>query len=225
MYGIPEGKSVVYCTHVISMGSKKKTSRVFGKGKGVHQKCRKEKHHGRPRYILKTSRTSGKNIKIKIQKLWKKHSIGTGRKVQYISTILSDNHTIRLSIKKVKHVCPEGYRLINLATLQTHVNEVTLHACQCVHAIALASTGKSPITVLTETRNLGLASVFAVQCNGCKKHFKFETSPRIPGSRRYTQALIILEKDLFDNLIYKFINIFHYYDYLCLDCVKMKIIS
>eukprot|EP00105_Crassostrea_gigas_P034986 XP_019919134.1 PREDICTED: uncharacterized protein LOC105318912 [Crassostrea gigas] len=63
---------------------------------------------------------------------------------------------------------------------------MTLHACQCVDAIALASTGKPPITALTETRNLGLASVFAVQCNGCKKHFKFETSPRIPGSRRST---------------------------------------
>lgn len=205
------------------MGSKKKTSRVFGKGKGVHQKRRKEKHHGRPHYILKRSRPSGKHIKIKIKKLWKKHSIGTGRKVSYISTILNDNHSIRLSIKKVKQVCPEGYRIINLTTLQSHVNEMTLHACQCVDAIALASTGKAPITALTETRNLGLASVFAVQCNGCKKHFKFETSPRIPGSRRYTQALIIFKKDLFYNFIYKFVNISHYYDYLFLDCVKMKI--
>lgn len=111
------------------MGSKKKTSRVFGKGKGVHQKRRKEKHHGRPHYILKRSRPSGKHIKIKIKKLWKKHSIGTARKVSYISTILNDNHSNRLS---------------------------------------LASTGKVPITAFTETRNLGLASVFAVQCNGCK---------------------------------------------------------
>lgn len=91
--------------------------------------------------------------------------------MSYISTILSDNHSIRLSIKKVKQVCPEGYRLINLTTLQSHVNETTLHACQCVDAIALASAGKAPITALTETRNLGLASVFAVQCNGCKKTF------------------------------------------------------
>lgn len=147
------------------MGSKKKTSRVFGKEIGVHQKCRKEKHHGRPHFILKRSRTSGKNNQIKIQKLWEK-TIGTGRKVSYISTILSDHHTNRLSIKKVKQMCPEGYRLINLTILQSHVNEVTLHACQCVDAIA--STGKAPITVLTETRSLGLASVFAVQCNGCK---------------------------------------------------------
>lgn len=71
---------------------------------------------------------------IKIQKLWeKKHSNGTGRKVSYISTILSDNYTIKLSIKKVKQVCPEGFRFINLATLHmykaSHVNEVTLHAC------------------------------------------------------------------------------------------------
>lgn len=43
----------MYCTHVIRMGSKKKTSRVFEKEIGVHQKCRKEKYHGRPHYSKK----------------------------------------------------------------------------------------------------------------------------------------------------------------------------
>lgn len=40
---------------------------------------------------------------------------------------------------------------MKLAALQSHVNEVTLHACQCVDVVGLASSEKLPITVLIET--------------------------------------------------------------------------
>lgn len=74
----------------------------------------------------------------------------------------------------MKHICPEGYRVVNLNTLQNHVNEITLHACQCHDVIALAEVEKAPVTVLTETRNFGLASVFQPSAMGAKKSLNFK---------------------------------------------------
>ena len=49
----------------------------------------------------------------------------------------------------------------------------------------VASEGKPPIKLETKVRCHGLASVMSAQCQGCYKTFKLDTSPRVPGSKRF----------------------------------------
>ena len=135
--------------------------------------------------MIRIGRRKPENLKLSIRKIFSKYTVSNKKKYNFTSQLFLNDNSIKLRVKKVKDVCPEGYRVMNLSNLQDHVSEITLHACQCVEAIALASAGIAPITLLTESRNLGLASVFAVQCKGCKRNFTLETSPRLPGSQRY----------------------------------------
>lgn len=49
----------------------------------------------------------------------------------------------------------------------------------------VASEGKPPIKLETEVRCYGLASMMSAQCQRCHKTFKLDTSPRVPGSKRF----------------------------------------
>ncbi|XP_071148268.1 uncharacterized protein [Mytilus edulis] len=171
------------------MGSKSKKNRVFGRSLGRHSRVRRGRHLGRPIYrIKKKSRNIKKDIlKIKIKKIHnfygttlKKHMSNTS-----IYTAFSYGDNFRMRILKVKDLSPKGYRMMNLDCLQSHVSEITMHVCLCVEAMKVSSEGKTPIKLQTEVRSLGLASVMMAECQGCFKKFKFDTSPKVPGSKRY----------------------------------------
>ena len=49
----------------------------------------------------------------------------------------------------------------------------------------IASDGTPPIKLETEVRCYGLGSVMSAQCQGCYQTFKLDTSPRVPGSKRF----------------------------------------
>ncbi|KAK3084066.1 hypothetical protein FSP39_007620 [Pinctada imbricata] len=49
----------------------------------------------------------------------------------------------------------------------------------------LTTEGKPPIILASEAHSRGLASVMMAQCQGCSKKFRMETSPKIPGSKRF----------------------------------------
>jgi hypothetical protein len=49
----------------------------------------------------------------------------------------------------------------------------------------VVSTETTPIKLDTEVISLGLASVMSAQCQGCFKMFTLNSSPRMPGSKRF----------------------------------------
>lgn len=74
---------------------------------------------------------------------------------------------------------------MNLDCLQSHVSDITMHCCLCVEAMKLTTKGKPPIKLETEVQSFGLASIMVAQCQGCLKKFTLESSPKVPGSRRF----------------------------------------
>jgi hypothetical protein len=49
----------------------------------------------------------------------------------------------------------------------------------------IASAGRPPIKLESELRSYGLASVMLAQCQGCSQKFSFDSSPKVPGSKRF----------------------------------------
>ncbi|KAK3099893.1 hypothetical protein FSP39_011406 [Pinctada imbricata] len=177
------------------MGSKRKSSTVFGRGSGIHRKKRIQKFaktlKKNEKYKVTLSDTCTK-IHLKRMKprtpvlKTKKKLLGfRAKKPQYISFLEESGCNLKLKIKRVINSAIGGYRLINLENLQHHVTDITMHACVCPQAIKLASVGKPPIKLDTEIRSLGLASVMAAKCHGCGMEFHFSTSPQLPGTKRY----------------------------------------
>jgi hypothetical protein len=170
------------------MGRKQKLSRIFGRALGRHRNIERQKYVGRPIYQVKHSRKRrNENLKITIRKLhrfynkeWKKNITNASL---YTSVPLAED--LRLKICKVKDLSPKGYRFMNLDCLQSYISEITLHVCLCIEAMKVASEGKTPIKLETEVRCYGLASVMSAQYQGCYKTFKLDTSPRVPGSKRF----------------------------------------
>ncbi|CAG2204291.1 unnamed protein product [Mytilus edulis] len=154
------------------MGSKKKSSRIFGKSVGIYKRLRSDKYTGRPKYKIVKRITSSKsrNISLCVKRIKKTVSKKTiDKKPVFISHTLFDDTgctvrpPIKLKIRKVLDTSENGYRIVNLECLQSHVTSITMHACQCLKAIQLASIGESPLSLQTEIRSLGLASVLSVQ--------------------------------------------------------------
>ena len=81
-----------------------------------------------------------------------------------------------------------GYRLINLTSLQNYVSEISLHSATCKAALDYVISNKqSPIVLVSEIDNYGLASVLSAKCMGCHREINFETSPslKIDASSRH----------------------------------------
>ncbi|CAC5417646.1 unnamed protein product [Mytilus coruscus] len=49
----------------------------------------------------------------------------------------------------------------------------------------VTNQGKPPITLETEVRSFGLASVMLAQCQRCQKKFTLDSSRKVPGSKRF----------------------------------------
>ena len=49
----------------------------------------------------------------------------------------------------------------------------------------IASAGRPPIKLESELRSYRLASVMLAQCQGCSQKFSFDSSPKVPGSKRF----------------------------------------
>ncbi|CAG2236224.1 unnamed protein product [Mytilus edulis] len=170
------------------MGSKYKKGRIFGRGLGRHRRFKRVKHLGRPVYEIKRQRNQRKHIlKLKIRKINKQFNNKSLFRNKEVYTTFSTGCDLKLKIRKVKNNLPiaKGYRVMNLDCLQAHISDITLHACLCAGAINLAKEGKAPIKLETEVRSLGLATVMLAKCMGCLQKFKLETSPKVPGSKRY----------------------------------------
>ena len=174
------------------MGSKKKISRVFGKSSGGSRCRRKAKHTGRRLYSVvkhknRKNLSAGKLVVHIKRKLSPSHMKYATNALIYKSHLMGSDKSLKMKIKRIisNDPKPTGYRFMNLDSLQSHVSEITLHACLCPEAIELASKGSPPLKIETELRNLGLASILSVVCQGCRKQFKLENSPTLPGSKRY----------------------------------------
>ncbi|KAK3108941.1 hypothetical protein FSP39_019316 [Pinctada imbricata] len=171
------------------MACKKKASRVFGKSSGIRRCQRKIRHSGRRKYALLTSR---RKLVIHIKRKQSHTPLMTTNTIQKIiyksSLDISDERQrLKLKIRRVvsSKTQPQGYRFMNLDCLQSHISDITLHACTCPQAIQLASQGMSPLNIESELQNMGLASILGVVCQGCRKQFKLVNSPTLPESKRY----------------------------------------
>ena len=82
-------------------------------------------------------------------------------------------------VKKLFKNAANGYRFINIGSLQQHVSEISLHSATCKKAIELATKGISPIELASEIDTYGLASVLSAKCNGCHREFILNTSPKL----------------------------------------------
>ena len=88
----------------------------------------------------------------------------------------TSNNGLKFKFSQVNEIHSTN-QIINLELLQSHVTNITLHACMCSQA--LAESSESPIKVVTEVQSYGIASVISSQCKGCKKVFKMETSRKL----------------------------------------------
>lgn len=170
-----------------TMAKCKKNASIFGLGKGKHQRTRKD-----TRGVRKTARTTytytcsqkTTGIKLTIAKIPARKSISSktlGQAYQlYKSRDTGHNRKRRVSqVFDCVHNVTNGYRIINLASLEKHVSEISLHTAVCDNARALAATGISPIQLDAEVATYGLASVLSAKCKGCNKDFLFETSKKL----------------------------------------------
>ena len=60
---------------------------------------------------------------------------------------------------KVKELSLQGYRFVNLESLQTYVTDITMHVCQCPEAINLSTQGRAPIKLNSEITSYKSVSV------------------------------------------------------------------
>jgi hypothetical protein len=149
------------------MASRKKTPKRFGKPGGRHRKH--EIRTGRPRYRVTVRRVSETNRNLtltrkRIVRAYRsmKRTLG-GKSVNNLYTVrvvsTLEYVSLKQKISKVRDVGGEGYRVVNLDCLQTHVMDITLHASLCEPARDLALQGQSPIKHRTTTRYLASAYV------------------------------------------------------------------
>ena len=164
------------------MGNKRKASSKFGKCLGRHVTRRKLLHTGRPTYSV----IRFKNGKLKIRKIHKLRPITKYQKpLNEYTAYSSSKDGMKMKFTKVKDISPKGYRLINLHMLEGHVSQITMHVCQCLKAMKIVSEGNSPIKLVSEVRSLGLACVLMAKCQGCEMKFTLESSPKVPGTKRF----------------------------------------
>jgi hypothetical protein len=153
---------------------------------GCHRNQRKSWHTGRPQYRVSVRRVdeagslklcmTRKSVLKKYSYRSRKCLLTVGRATDqslYTVRVVSTSAYVSLKrkISKVRDVGGDGYRVINLDCLKSHVMDITLHAAMCDSARQLAVQGLSPIRLVTELRTSGLASVLLAECQDCKQTF------------------------------------------------------
>ena len=73
----------------------------------------------------------------------------------------------------------DGYRLIDLNLLGSHMVDVVSHCVKCLPCNGLVDAGGLPISFLGEVSRQGMASQIQVQCRGCQKIIVLNTSEQI----------------------------------------------
>ncbi|VDI19230.1 Hypothetical predicted protein [Mytilus galloprovincialis] len=111
---------------------------------------------------------------------------------KHIATKVSENKVIFKNVKKrvwkarltkgSHYMCVDNIKEEFIMGSKSKKNRVFGRSLE---AMKVSSEGKTPIKLQTEVRSLGLASVMMAECQGCFKKFKFDTSPKVPGSKRY----------------------------------------
>ena len=163
---------------------------MFGRCLGRQRRIKRDNHLERLLYRISKPRNQRKDmLKLKIRKTHQQCRKILPRK-KFNSTIYAafycgSDQSLKFKIRKVKNLSPKGYRFINLACLQSHISEITMHVCLCLEAMKVASTETIPIKLDTEVNSLGLANVMSAQCQGCFKKFTLNSNPRMPGSKRF----------------------------------------
>ncbi|XP_063414164.1 uncharacterized protein LOC134696586 isoform X2 [Mytilus trossulus] len=175
------------------MGSKRKTSKIFGLGSGPAKGKRTSTRCGRPtvNFMIRRKRIKRKSLPLSlVLKRIKQTTISKRKNTKechkfFTSELLENGLKLKIRERTMHNLSPQGYRFVNLDSLQGHVSEITMHVCLCPSAIELSSKNQSPIKLVSEERKLGLATVLCAQCEGCHKQFKFCTSPSLPESKRF----------------------------------------
>jgi hypothetical protein len=147
----------------------------------------KEKHKGRLVVQYEVSKVKGNNVHkrltLKIRKI--KELVRQHKTSPSLHTIVETASELKIRLRKVKDMSQNGYRFMNLDCLESHVSEITMHVCLCPGAINVAAEGNAPIKLVTEVRSFGIASIIVAQCQGCLRKFTLNSSPRVPGSKRF----------------------------------------
>ena len=169
------------------MASRKKNARKFGIASGRHRRRRKALGFGRKFYrfscqfkdsdtnnVVIIKRTHGgkkRNKKLKKTQALKK----------FYQLYRSDvkGQLRKRYVRRYFSTPANGYRFINLGSLQQHVSDISLHSATCKKALELGMKGISPIELVSEVDTFGLASVLATRCKGCHREILLNTSPKL----------------------------------------------
>ena len=74
-----------------------------------------------------------------------------------------------------------GSRIINLHSLQVHLQEVTDHVATCEACTDERLKNEQTTILFQEANRAGLTSVLISRCAGCQQEFRFSTSPKVKG--------------------------------------------
>ena len=168
---------------------KAKPPRRFGMAHGKHSQRRKERVQeakvGRKSFKYKCERQENNKITLKVQQGIRRRKSrflkkrGIKRYYQLYRSPFTGQLKKRV-VSKLFDSTASGYRLVNLASLQKYVGEISLHSASCKAALEyVSSNGQSPIVLISEIDNYGLASILSAKCMGCHREINFETSPRL----------------------------------------------
>ena len=71
--------------------------------------------------------------------------------------------------------------MINLHSLQVHLQEVTGHVVTCEACTDETLKNKQTTILIEDANRPGLTSVLTSRCAGCQQEFRFSTSPKVEG--------------------------------------------
>ena len=85
------------------------------------------------------------------------------------------------SVRTISEIKPStGNRIINLHSLQVHLQEVTNHVATC-QACRSKTLQDKHVILFGKANHAGLTSVLCSRCAGCQQEFKFSTSAKVKG--------------------------------------------
>ena len=164
----------------------RKKIRKFGLGGGIHSSKRKALGYGRKAYQYSCQFKEGAAHVLVIRRscIRKKLNRKTAKKraLKKFYQLYRSAETGQLRKRYVKRYysgVAEGYRFINLGSLQEHVSEISLHSATCKKAIDLGLKGISPVEITSEVDTFGLVSVISSKCKGCLREIMLTTSPKL----------------------------------------------
>jgi hypothetical protein len=160
------------------MGSKRKNCKRFGQGTGRHTVKRQTRFFSEKSGRKKEEYTSTLNSENSLKLTIKKKRV-TKKDVKKTYEIYKENGKFykRKILKKLED--KNEYKLFNISLLKKFIEDVSLHASLCHKAVCLATDGLSPVKLMSQISNFGLAGVYSAKCFGCKKSFILNSSEKL----------------------------------------------